>query len=113
MISGDNKTGATQSARHDGGVGLMRIDDVLLPWLPRREVETDGGARRPFHAAVCFRPHGSVSLTIAWHFTEIKIGTFPSPRYGVIHGRVAHISREAVEEPQSEQQWWRMAKRQA
>jgi Cation efflux system protein CusB domain 1 len=35
---------------------------------------------------------------------EIKIDTFPFTRYGLIHGRVERISRDAVEEPQSEQQ---------
>ena len=34
---------------------------------------------------------------------EIKIDTFPFTRYGLIHGRVAGISRDAVDEPQSEQ----------
>jgi hemolysin D len=35
---------------------------------------------------------------------EIKIDTFPFTRYGLIHGRVERISRDAVDEPQSEQQ---------
>ena len=35
---------------------------------------------------------------------EIKIDTFPFTRYGLIHGRVDGISRDAVDEPQSEQQ---------
>jgi len=35
---------------------------------------------------------------------EIKIDTFPFTRYGLIHGRVERISRDAVEEPQNEQQ---------
>ncbi len=35
---------------------------------------------------------------------EIKIETFPFTRYGLIHGWVERISRDAVDEPQSEQQ---------
>jgi HlyD family type I secretion membrane fusion protein len=35
---------------------------------------------------------------------EIKIDTFPFTRFGLIHGRVEGISRDAVDEPQSEQQ---------
>jgi hemolysin D len=35
---------------------------------------------------------------------EIKIDTFPFTRYGLIHGRVERIARDAVDEPQSDQQ---------
>jgi hypothetical protein len=35
---------------------------------------------------------------------RITVDTFPFTRYGLTHGRVERISRDAVEEPQSEQQ---------
>jgi hemolysin D len=45
-----------------------------------------------------------VGFVEAGQEAEIKIDTFPFTRYGLIHGHVERISRDAVEEPQSEQQ---------
>jgi hemolysin D len=44
-----------------------------------------------------------VGFVEAGQEAEIKIDTFPFTRYGLIHGKVERISRDAVEEPQSEQ----------
>jgi hemolysin D len=74
--------------------GVVTPAQQLLRIVPADgEVEVD--------AVVANQDVGFVEIGQA---AEIKIDTFPFTRYGLIHGRVERISRDAVDEPQSEQQ---------
>ena len=63
-----------------------------------RIVPADGGIE--VAAVVANQDVGFVELG---QQAEIKVDTFPFTRYGLIHGRVEAIARDAVDEPQSEQ----------
>jgi hemolysin D len=64
-----------------------------------RIVPADGGIE--VEAVIANQDVGFVELG---QEAEIKIDTFPFTRYGLIHGHVRKIARDAVDEPQSDQQ---------